>query len=476
MANEMSPALKYAELQETKQYIQLVRDILEEKYDSPPLACIHSYGCQQSVADGEKLKGLAASMGYGFTDNVDEADLILYNTCAVRENAEKRVFGNVGALKHHKRRKPDLIIGISGCMTEQQHVKDKLATSYKHVDLVMGTNAFSILPQRIYEKLTENKRYIEGEAVADKMPIIEGIPTRRDGKFKAWVPIMYGCDNFCSYCIVPYVRGRERSRESAAIIGEIESLVLEGYKDITLLGQNVNSYGKGLAERINFSELLRRINAIKGDFIIRFMTSHPKDCTHELIDTIAECKKVVRHLHLPVQSGSDRILSAMNRKYSVEQYLELIEYAKKIIPDISLTSDIIVGFPGETYEDFLQTLELVKKVRYTSLFTFIYSRRSGTAAVKLEDPISEVEKSKWFRELLKVQNQIGTEILQDYVGTTMRVLPEGIGKTGEGTLTSRDSGNLIVELDGNEDLIGKFVTVKIVSAMNWALKGELISE
>ncbi|MEG0542256.1 MAG: tRNA (N6-isopentenyl adenosine(37)-C2)-methylthiotransferase MiaB, partial [Angelakisella sp.] len=396
MSNNSYLATDYTKLAEPKSYILLVRGILAERYETPPLAYVHSYGCQQSVADGEKLKGLLAEMGYGFTDNKDDADFVLYNTCAVRENAEQRVFGNVGALVHHKRRKPHMIIGLSGCMTEQQHIADKLRRSYPHVDLVMGTNAFSQLPQMVYEKLVHNKRFIKSDDSAQNLPVEEGIPTRRDGTIKAWVPVMYGCDNFCSYCIVPYVRGRERSRESGAILNEIAGLVAEGYKEITLLGQNVNSYGKGLSEEINFAGLLRQINNISGDFIIRFMTSHPKDCTRELIDAMADCKKVARHLHLPVQCGSNRILSEMNRRYTTEQYYELIDYARQRMPDIDLSSDIIVGFPGETYEDFAQTLALIKQVAYTTLYTFIYSRRSGTKAESFPDPIPYDQKSAWF--------------------------------------------------------------------------------
>ncbi|MEG2074131.1 MAG: tRNA (N6-isopentenyl adenosine(37)-C2)-methylthiotransferase MiaB, partial [Angelakisella sp.] len=400
----------------------LVRDILATRYDTPPLAYVHSFGCQQSVADGEKLMGLLAEMGYGFTSSDDNADFVLYNTCAVRESAEDHVFGNLGELTHNKKRKPSMIIAISGCMTEQQHIVKRLHASYPQVDIVLGTNAFSQLPKRVYEKLVHNKRFFKNANDTQNLPIEEGLPTHREGKLKAWIPIMYGCDNFCTYCIVPYVRGRERSRESSAILSEITALVSEGYREITLLGQNVNSYGKGLSENINFAQLLRRVNDISGDFIIRFMTSHPKDCTRELIDAIADCSKVAKHLHLPVQSGSDHILSEMNRHYTVSQYMALIDYARERMPKLTITSDIIVGFPGETYDDFTSTLDLVRRVNYTALYTFIYSRRSGTRAESLADPISPKEKSLWMRELLEAQKAISDDILHSYIGEEMTVL------------------------------------------------------
>lgn len=474
MSKNQNFALEYAAMSEPKQYISMIRELLAQRFgDKMPMACVHCYGCQQSVADGEKLKGLLADMGYGFTDSPDQADLVLYNTCAVRENAEQRVFGNVGALKHHKARRPEMIIGISGCMTQQPEVAQKLRKSYPHVDIVVGTNAFTKLPGLIYEKLHDNKRFIHGSDDPQNIEIVEGIPTLRNGTIKAWVPVMYGCDNYCSYCIVPYVRGRERSRESSAIVAEIEELVTQGFREITLLGQNVNSYGKGLAEELNFSGLLQRINDIPGNFIVRFMTSHPKDCTRELIDTIANCPKIAKQLHLPVQSGSNAILEAMNRRYTVEHYLELIDYARQQIPNITITSDIIVGFPGESREDFEKTLELVRRVGYCSLFTFIYSKRSGTRAETLTDPVPAEEKSRWFRELLEVQQQVGQRIMDSYLGTRVRVLAEGPGHS-EGMLTSRSTGNIIVEFPGDISLSGSFVDIQITKAMNWALVGERV--
>ncbi len=460
--------LDYTRLAAQRQYTGLVREHLARTHESPPLALVHSFGCQQNAADGEKLRGMLAEMGYGFTDALEEADFIIYNTCAVRENAEKRVFGTVGALKQYKRQKPGLLIALVGCMTQQQSVADRLKKSYPHVDIVAGADAWASLPERIYQALCQGKRSIKTEG-EEPDTIVEGLPTRRTGWPKAWVTVMYGCNNFCSYCIVPYVRGRERSRRPEDILREVEGLVGEGYKDITLLGQNVNSYAGG----ITFAQLLKEIDAIPGEFRIRFMTSHPKDCTRELLDTMAACRKVSRHLHLPVQSGSDVILERMNRKYTVERYKELIAYAREKMPDLSLTSDIIVGFPGETREDFRQTLDLVQEVGYTALYTFLYSRRSGTKAENFPDPVPPEEKSRWFQELLEVQGRIGEGYMQRQVGSTLRVLVEGPGK-GEGKLTSRSDQNIIVEFTGDAGLAGRFAEVEIVSARNWALEGRLI--
>ncbi len=460
--------LDYAQTAGRRQYTRLIQEHLAQTYDAPPLALVHSFGCQQNAADGEKLRGMLGEMGYGFTDSLEEADFILYNTCAVRENAEKRVFGTVGALKHYKRQKPELLIALVGCMTQQQSVAERLKKSYPHVDIVAGADAWASLPERIYGALCLGRRSIK-TAGEEPDTIVENLPARRTGWPKAWVTVMYGCNNFCSYCIVPYVRGRERSRRPEDILREVEGLVGEGYKDITLLGQNVNSYAGG----ITFAQLLKEIDAIPGEFRIRFMTSHPKDCTRELLDTMAACRKVSRHLHLPVQSGSDAILERMNRKYTVERYKELIAYAREKMPDLSLTSDIIVGFPGETREDFRQTLDLVQEVGYTALYTFLYSRRGGTKAENFPDPVPPEEKSRWFQELLEVQGRIGEGYMQRQVGSALRVLVEGPGK-GEGKLTSRSDQNIIVEFTGDAGLAGQFAEVEIVSARNWALEGRLI--
>ena len=462
--------LDYARLTGQRQYTRLIREHLAQKYETPPLALVHSFGCQQNAADGERIKGILGEMGYGFTESPEEADLIFYNTCAVRENAEKRVLGTVGAMKHYKRQKPGLVIAMAGCMTQQQSVADKIKKSYPHVDIVLGADAWALLPERLYAALCLGKRSIKAPG-EEPDTILENLPARRTGFPKAWVTVMYGCNNFCSYCIVPYVRGRERSRRPEDILREVESLIGEGYRDITLLGQNVNSYAGG----ISFPELLRRIDDLPGEFCIRFMTSHPKDCTRELLDAMADCEKVAKHLHLPVQSGSDRILERMNRRYDTAAYLDLIDYARARMPDLSLTSDIIVGFPGETREDFDRTLALVRQVGYTALYTFLYSRRSGTKAEAFPDPVPAEEKSRWFRELLEVQGKIGTEYMERQVGKTFRVLAEGPGR-GEGKLTSRNDQNVIVEFPGEPALAGQFAQVEIVSAHNWALEGRLVPD
>jgi len=465
--------LSYFDMKQPRKYVEELKKILAAR-PLPPLAFVQSYGCQQSVSDGERIKGLLAEIGYGFTDSPENADLILYNTCAVRENAEQRVYGNVGALKHYKKANPSLIIAVTGCMTQQETAVNKFRNSYPYVDIILGTNACINLPELLWKKISKTGKPVTETKEYDDT-VYEDIPVRRDGSVKAYVPVMYGCDNFCSYCVVPLVRGRERSRSPQKVIEEIKGLVADGCKDITLLGQNVNSYGKGLPEKINFAELLRQADAIPGDFRIRFMTSHPKDCTQELIDAMAQCSKVCKHLHLPAQSGSNRVLKEMNRKYTAEDYLKLIELARERIPDISLTGDIMVGFPGETYEDFLMTLDLVKKVQYSALFTFIYSKRSGTKASQMPDEVSDKEKSRWFRELLEVQGAIGEEKLKKYVGRELRVLIEGEGRT-PGTLTGRSDDNTIVEVEGELSLIGEFVQVKIEKAMNWALRGRIFEK
>ena len=465
-------AIKAKQLSEKQsEFMQLTAEIMEiRKRGEKPLAFIRTYGCQQNVADSEKIKGMLAKSGFDFTDTPDDADFILFNTCAVREHAEDRVFGNVGALKNLKRRHPQILIALCGCMMEEEHVANRIYNSFPFVGLVFGTHSLHHFPELLYRSLVDGKRvFVRGND--DKM-IYEGFPVRRDGTFKGWLPIMYGCNNFCTYCIVPYVRGRERSRERDVILSEARDMISSGFKDITLLGQNVNSYGKTLQAPVTFAELIREIDSIDGDYWLRFMTSHPKDCSKELIDAIAGGTHISKHLHLPFQSGSDRILKAMNRHYDRKKYLETINYAKERIDGVSLTSDIIVGFPGETYEDFKQTLSLIREVEFTSLFTFIFSPRKGTPAEKYDDPIPAEEKSKWFQELLDVQEEIAAKRCSAMVGQTERVLIESVKeKTGE--LNARTSGNIIVELEGSPDLIGTFQNVKITQARNWILKGSL---
>lgn len=452
------------------EYISLIAEIMEiRKRGEKPLAYIRTYGCQQNVADSEKIKGMLANAGFGFVDAPDDADFILFNTCAVREHAEDRVFGNVGALKSLKRRHPQILIALCGCMMEQEHIANRIYKSFPFVGLVFGTHSLHHFPELVYNALVNGKRIFERGN--DDNKLYEGMPVKRDGTFKGWLPIMYGCNNFCTYCIVPYVRGRERSREKNVIVSEAREMIADGYKDITLLGQNVNSYGKTIENGVNFSQLLKEIDSIDGDYWLRFMTSHPKDCSKELIDTIANGTHISRHLHLPFQSGSDRILKAMNRHYDRKKYMEIINYAKEKIDGLSLTSDIIVGFPGETYEDFKETLSLIREVEFTSLFTFIFSPRVGTPAAKMDDSVPYSEKSKWFQELLAVQEEIAAKRCASMVGNVEKVLVEDEGKNG--ILNGRTSGNIIVELEAPKDTIGTFQNVKITNARNWILKGKI---
>lgn len=463
------------ELDIQKEFCKKVRSVISKRYDPAPLACVVTYGCQQNVADSEKIKGMLHEMGYGFTEERTKAQLILFNTCAVREHAEDRVFGNVGALKKYKHEHPGVVIACCGCMMQQQHIAEKIKKSFPFVDLVFGTHVIHQLPGLLYKTLTGKKRVFE---IPDMDGVIaEGIPVLRDEEKRAWLPIMYGCNNFCTYCIVPYVRGRERSRDPQDILKEARELVQNGCKEITLLGQNVNSYGKNLEPKVTFAQLLRMINDIDGDFRIRFMTSHPKDCTRELLETMAQCDKVAKHLHLPFQSGNDRVLKAMNRNYTREKYLSLIRYAKELMGDaLSITSDIIVGFPGETYEEFQDTLSLIEEVRFTSLFTFIYSPRNGTPAARMPDPVPAEEKGRWLRELLAVQEKISAENMKKYAGKTFKCFVYGKGKLGEHSLEARTDGNLIVEFDGDESLIGSFKNITVTEPLTYVLKGRLAEE
>jgi len=459
------------EIEKQEEFSQLVKTVLAARYEPEiPLAFIHTFGCQGNVADSERIKGMLSKMGYGFTDAQEKADLILFNTCAVREHAQDRVFGNIGEIKKYKKSNPQLKIVLCGCMMQQEHIAAKIKKSYPFVDLVFGTHVIHKLPELMYRALCGGKSIYE--LPDSEGAIAEGLPVVRDNKFKAWLPIMYGCNNFCSYCIVPYVRGRERSRRHQVIIDEAKELVNSGYKEITLLGQNVNSYGNDIEGEINFSALLREINEIEGDFIIRFMTSHPKDCTHELLDTMAQCEKVAKHLHLPFQSGSNRVLKEMNRHYTREKYLELIDYARKVMPDISITSDIIVGFPGETYEEFCETLSLIEQAKFTSLFTFIYSPREGTRAASMPDNVSREEKGRWFRELLDLQEKIAGERTALMKGRVFRVLCEDESK--EGILMGRTQGNVIIEFPGEDKLIGSFLDVRVTEPLTWVVRGELV--
>ncbi len=450
----------------------LISEIKSLLGDSEHKAYVRSFGCQLNVSDGEKIKGQLKKMGYTFTESEAEADLIILNTCAVRESAEDRVFGIVGSMKKLKEQKPSLIIGIAGCMTAQSHVADKIKQSYTQVDFVLGTSAINALPKLLLEALKGAKFSADITEYDDFSEVAEQV---RDSSFKASVPIMFGCNNFCTYCIVPYVRGRERSRRPEDIIAEVRGLVADGYKEIMLLGQNVNSYGNDLDGEMSFPKLLRELNSIEGDFIIRFMSSHPKDASKELIDTIFECEKVAKHLHLPVQSGSSEVLRRMNRRYSIEKYLEIVDYIRGKDPDFSLTTDIIVGFPNETDEEFRETINIVKSVTFDNIYSFIYSRRSGTKAAEMPDSTSDEVKSRRMRELLEVQREVSSEHYKRFIGRTMRVLVDDTAKKRDGWLTGKSSEFIIVEFEGDESLIGRFVNIKVTDAMNWAVVGELIS-
>ena len=439
-----------------------------------PLAMVDTYGCQQNEADSEKLRGYLAAMGYGFTQDEFQADVIVVNTCAVREHAEMRVLGNVGALTHSKKARPGQIIAVCGCMVQQEHMAEKIKKSYPVVDLVFGPHELWRFPELMKRFMDSHKRVFA--TARDDGAVAEGIPLRRDGKVKAWLSIMYGCNNYCTYCVVPYVRGRERSRQPEDVVAEARQLVAEGYKDITLLGQNVNSYGKDLGIGVDFADLLRMVNDIPGDFIIRFMTSHPKDATEKLFKTMAECSKCAHHIHLPVQAGSDRVLKAMNRSYNREKYLSEIETARRYMPDLVLTTDIIVGFPGETEEEFNETLSLCEQVRYDAMFTFIYSKRVGTPAAKMPDPYTRADKQKHFDRLMELSNRISGEKHAEYEGRTLRVLIDG--ETGKDVynLSSRTGGGRRVHLKGDPKLVGQFVQAKITASNTWALYGEIVEE
>ena len=433
-----------------------------------PTAYVETYGCQQNEADSEKIRGLLIESGYAITDTAEGADVVVMNTCAIREHAEQRVFGNLGALTHTKRRHPGQKIFLCGCMAGQAHVVERIKKSYPHVDGVFSTHHLWQFPQLLNRVLTTGKRayLVEDEPGS----IAEGLPQQRDSKLKAWVSIMYGCNNFCTYCIVPYVRGRERSRKWEDILAECRDLVESGIKDITLLGQNVNSYGKDLDQGVDFADLLAKIAALPGEFRIRFMTSHPRDASQKLFDTMASSHKIAKQLHLPFQSGSSRVLKAMNRHYDREKYLEAVRYAKSVMPDLVLTSDVIVGFPGETAEEFEETISLIEEVRYDSLFTFIFSPRKGTPAASMEDPTPKEEKNRRFDRLCAVQNAISEQIHNAYIGKTMECLIDGTDKE---YLTARTEGGRLVRLCGDPSLVGSFVPVTITGATTWSLTGQL---
>ena len=433
-----------------------------------PVAYVETYGCQQNEADSEKLRGYLTQSGYAIGTEAGGADVVIMNTCAIREHAEQRVFGNLGALTHTKRRHPEQKIFLCGCMAGETKVSDRIKKSYPHVDGVFSTHHLWQFPEILWNVLNKKKRqfYIEDEPGS----IAEGIPQVRDNTLKAWVSIMYGCNNFCTYCIVPYVRGRERSRAPEDILAECRCVIENGAKEITLLGQNVNSYGKDLSAGMDFADLLAAIAEIPGDFKIRFMTSHPRDASEKLFDTMAKYDKIAKQLHLPFQSGSSRVLKAMNRHYDRETYLRKVNYAKSLMPDLVLTSDVIVGFPGETEEEFEETISLIQQVHYDALFTFIFSSRPGTPAASMEDPTPKEEKNRRFDKLCAVQNAISEEIHNNYIGKVMPCLVDG---TDKDMLTARTEGGRLVRFAGDENLIGTYQNLKITGATTWSLTGEM---
>ena len=435
--------------------------------NTTPKAYVETYGCQQNEADSERIRGMLSEAGYAIVHEAEGADVVVMNTCAIREHAEQRVFGNLGALTHTKRRHPEQKIFLCGCMAGEPTVTERIKKSFPHVNGVFSTHHLWEFPSLLWQVLTTKKRAFAVEDEAGS--IAEGLPVVRSSTLKSWVSIMYGCNNFCTYCIVPYVRGRERSRKPEDILAECKELVASGCKEITLLGQNVNSYGKDLDCGVDFADLLAQIAQIEGDFLIRFMTSHPRDASEKLFDTMAKYDKIAKQLHLPFQSGSSRVLKAMNRHYDRDKYLEKVNYAKSVMPDLVLTSDVIVGFPGETEEEFEETISLIEAVRYDALFTFIFSPRPGTPAAKIEDPTPKEDKSRRFDKLCAVQNRISEEIHHSYEGKTFRCLVDGRDKD---QLTARTEGGRLVRFAGDDSLIGTYQNITITGHNTWSLIGE----
>ena len=436
-------------------------------------AFVLTFGCQQNEADSEKIAGLCEAMGYEITDGPEDADLIMVNTCAIREHAEQKALSIVGQYKHLKAKKPTLVIGVCGCMVTQPHRSDEIKHRYPYVDFVFGTSSLHRFPQLLFEKLEKGRRIFCPEETEYR--VAEGLPIRRASSYRAWVSIMYGCNNFCSYCIVPYVRGRERSREPAEIIREVEALVREGYRDITLLGQNVNSYGKDVEGGMDFADLLAALDRIEGDFLLRFMTSHPKDASRKLINVMAASQHIAHQFHLPMQSGSDAILSAMNRHYDTEKYLGIVDYLRERIPDVTITSDIIVGFPGETDADFEATLAMLERVRFDMLYSFIYSPRKGTPAAEMVQ-VDPAVKSARFARLLEMQNAIALERNQPLVGKRIRVLCDGVSKNNPALYAGRTEGNKIAFFEGEPNDAGRYLDFVAERADAFALYGKKVTE
>lgn len=454
-------------------YLKKCKEMLLLRFgEKHPTFYVHSFGCQGNIAEGEKIQGILSELGFSKAFDVNFADIVILNTCAIREKAECRVFTHLDNLINLKKVCTNKIIGICGCMVQQEHIKQRIEERFPAVDLLFGPHVIYKLPELLYFALC-NKKGIYSN-ISNKESVQEGLPTLRGSHIKALVPIIYGCNNFCSYCIVPYVKGRERSRSFSAIVDEVKKLVENGYKDITLLGQNVNSYGKDLNVKDGFAKLLYELNKIDGNFRIRFMTSHPKDFSKSLIDVIASCNKVCRHFHLPVQSGCDRILKAMNRKYTVNEYLNILCYAREVISDVTFTTDIIVGFPGESYCDFKQTLKLVEDVKYMSIFNYIYSKRKGTKAASLPDDVSKEEKVEWLKELICLQKDISCALNSAYVGRVMSVLFERIYNSDENLMMGRTDENILVVCGKDLNKIGQICSVRITKSCRTMLIGEVL--
>ena len=467
--------LPKSEPERQRAYMELLKKYFADKAEKlgrPLTMCTVTFGCQMNARDSEKLSGILKEIGFVATDS-ENADFVIYNTCTVRENANNKVYGHLGVLSNYKKKNPHMMIALCGCMMQEPQVVEKLKESYRFIDIIFGTHNLYRLAELIYNRIDTGRMVVE--VLKDSNEIVEELPVDRKYPFKSGVNIMFGCNNFCSYCIVPYVRGREKSREPKDIICEIEKLVADGVKEVMLLGQNVNSYGKNLDNPVSFAELLKMVEEIDGLERIRFMTSHPKDLSDELIDVMAHSTKICRHFHLPLQSGSDRLLKIMNRHYTKERYLSLVDKLKTAMPDISLTTDIIVGFPGETEEDFQETLDVVEKSGFDTAFTFIYSKRTGTKAADMPDPTPRKEKTDRMTRLLKVQDEIAMALVKAQVGQTVKVLVEGFGR-GEGTLSGRLDNNLTVEFTADPALLGQYANVHLTGARATVLLGELEAE
>ena len=434
---------------------------------------ITTYGCQMNVHESEKIAGMLSDIGYDAATSAEEADVIVFNTCCIRDTAEKRAYGNIGALKGLKKTNPEKIIAVVGCMTQQKGGAEALASKFPFVDVILGTNSLDMLPILVQQKRAKTARIVVNEDPTVDVSV--DLPIHRTSGTNAWINIMYGCNNFCTYCIVPYVRGRERSRAISEVLADVKQVLSEGYKEITLLGQNVDSYGSDLKDGTNFAALLKEISALPGKFRLRFMTSHPKDFNKEVVDVIASSRNICHNIHLPIQSGSNEILRRMNRKYTVEQYLDIVEYIKAKMPDVGITSDIMIGFPGETEEDFKATCDLVEKVRFSNAFTFVYSPRKGTPAAKMEQIPADVKKSRITR-LVKLQNDVTKRLSDDYIGNVYEILIEDVNPKYPGTVCGRTDSGRLVTINGDPSLIGEFCDVKITKSRSASLFGEIVAK